>query len=232
MEEHTYKSRRQVLKASGFLLAFLGMGRVAFPAEEKKENAREISPPEDLMREHGILRRIVLIYRYFLVSLSGTGNIPWNRINDSAEIIRSFIENYHERLEERHVFPAMRKSGKLVDLVDVLLAQHQEGRKLTATIIAIAKRKGGQTGDHELIKRTITAFVRMYEPHASREDTVLFPQLHEVWRGREFDRMGDIFEKEEDRLFGEKGFEKMVDRVAIIEKDLGIYDLREFTPSL
>ena len=30
--------------------------------------------------------------------------------------------------------------------------------------------------------------------------------------------------------FGEEGFEKMVDRVAAIEKRLGIYDLAQFTP--
>jgi hypothetical protein len=31
-------------------------------------------------------------------------------------------------------------------------------------------------------------------------------------------------------LFGEDGFEQMVDRVASIEKALGIYDLAQFTP--
>ena len=31
-------------------------------------------------------------------------------------------------------------------------------------------------------------------------------------------------------MFGEDGFEKMVDRVASIEKSLGIYDLAQFTP--
>ena len=32
--------------------------------------------------------------------------------------------------------------------------------------------------------------------------------------------------------FGEEGFEKMVDRIAGIEKTLGIYDLVQFTPKL
>jgi hypothetical protein len=38
------------------------------------------------------------------------------------------------------------------------------------------------------------------------------------------------FEKEEDRLFGDEGFEKTVAQVATIEKKLGTYDLAEFTP--
>lgn len=40
------------------------------------------------------------------------------------------------------------------------------------------------------------------------------------------------FEKKEHQLFGEDGFEKMVDRVASIEKTLGIYDLAQFTPKI
>ena len=42
--------------------------------------------------------------------------------------------------------------------------------------------------------------------------------------------MGEDFEKKEHALFGEDGFEKMVDQVASIEKSLGIYDLAQFTP--
>ena len=41
--------------------------------------------------------------------------------------------------------------------------------------------------------------------------------------------LGEQFEKEEDRLFGEEGFVKTVEQVAAIEKQLGIYDLAQFT---
>ena len=38
------------------------------------------------------------------------------------------------------------------------------------------------------------------------------------------------FENDEQRKFGEDGFEMMVDRVAKLEQALGIYDLAKFTP--
>jgi hypothetical protein len=38
------------------------------------------------------------------------------------------------------------------------------------------------------------------------------------------------FVVKEHQLFGEDGFERMVERVASIEKSLGIYDLTQFTP--
>jgi hypothetical protein len=72
----------------------------------------------------------------------------------------------------------------------------------------------------------------MYRPHEAREDTVLFPGLGKLLPAKRLRELGEQFEKEEDRLFGEEGFEKVVDQVAAIEKKLGIYDLDQFTPKL
>ena len=72
-------------------------------------------------------------------------------------------------------------------------------------------------------------FIRMYRPHEAREDTVLFPSLHKIVPAKRLKELGEQFEKEEDRLFGEEGLEKTVDQVAAIEKQLGIYDLPQFT---
>lgn len=41
--------------------------------------------------------------------------------------------------------------------------------------------------------------------------------------------LGEQFEKEEDRPFGDEGFENTVDAVAAIEKQLGICGLSQFT---
>jgi hypothetical protein len=71
----------------------------------------------------------------------------------------------------------------------------------------------------------------MYEPHEAREDTVVFPALREVVPAAEFRDLAEIFEDEEHRRFGERGFEGVVDQVADIEKSLGIYDLSQFTPT-
>ena len=48
----------------------------------------------------------------------------------------------------------------------------------------------------------------------------------------EYDSLGEEFEEKEHQLFGDDGFEKMVDRIASIEKSLGIYDLAQFTPQV
>ena len=56
-------NRRQFIKAGGIFIAASGLAAAvnAFAKEEKKQN-EEVSPPEDLMREHGVFKRILLIY--------------------------------------------------------------------------------------------------------------------------------------------------------------------------
>ena len=78
--------------------------------------------------------------------------------------------------------------------------------------------------------RSCEAFIRMYRPHEAREDTVLFPALHKIVSAKRLKELGEQFEKAEDKLFGEEGFEKTVEQVDAVEKQLGIYDLAGFTP--
>ncbi len=73
-------------------------------------------------------------------------------------------------------------------------------------------------------------FIRMYEPHKAREDTVLFPALRTIISANEYAALGEDFEKKEHELFGAEGFEGIVDQVAGLEKTLGIYELAQFTP--
>ena len=188
-------------------------------------------PPEDLMREHGILKRVLLVYEEAIRRIDTNQDLDPDAVRDAATIIRTFIEDYHEKLEEDYLFPRFEKAGRLTDLTNVLRAQHQAGRRLTEQITQSATRQGLKDPQSAaVVKHAMQQFVRMYEPHEAREDTVLFPALRSVVSKHEFDALGEDFEKKEHQLFGEEGFEKMVERVASIEKSLGIYELAQFTP--
>ncbi|SDL81112.1 Hemerythrin-like domain-containing protein [Nonomuraea jiangxiensis] len=189
------------------------------------------------MREHGVLKRILLIYREGIRRIEAGEPVPARELNAGARLIRSFIEEYHERLEERYVFPPLVQAGKLTDVVPVLVRQHQRGRVVTGRIIdATGTPAAGPTGTgspapgRQRLVADMTAFIRMYEPHEAREDTVVFPALRDVVPPRRFLEMAEIFEDEEHRRFGQAGFTGVVNQVADIEKALGIYDLAQFTP--
>lgn len=201
------------------------------PSAAKPGAGEDISPPEDLMREHGVLRRVLLVYGEALRRHDAGEPIPAAPLADAAAIVRTFIEDYHEKLEEDYLFPRFRKAGRLVDLVDVLLAQHVAGRRLTEVIAGVANPQAlkDPAGNRVLVS-ALRPFIRMYSAHAAREDTDLFPAFRDVVSPAEFDELGDQFEDKENELFGDKGFEKTVARVAEIERALDIHDLKRFTP--
>jgi hypothetical protein len=58
----------------------------------------------------------------------------------------------------------------------------------------------------------------------------LFPAFRKIVSKNEYDSLGEEFEKNEHKMFGRGGFESMVNKVANIEKSLGIYELSQFTP--
>ena len=231
-------SKRDLLLGGGAVAALAAPVVLIGPAlgEEKgagdkpKEKEEEITPPEDLMREHGVLDRVLLLYEAGIRKWSSREDFDPALITQSAEIIRDFINNYHEKSEEDHVFPRFRKAGKMVDLVDTLLRQHEAGRKVTERIIAVAPASRANPDNRRQLIASMQSFITMYRPHAAREDTDLFPKLKDVVSSNEYDAMAEEFEKKEHQLFGEDGFEKMAARVAQLEQRMGIHDLDQFTP--
>ncbi len=183
------------------------------------------------MREHGLFERILLIYDDTVRRLKNKTELDLVTLAGTVKIVRSFIEDYHSKLEDDQVFPRFEKAGKLVELVKLLHEQHQAGRKLTDQILQLAVPN--KTLDEANSQKLLTAlgqFIRMYRPHLAREDTVLFPAMHAITTPEDYDVMGDEFEDLEHKLFGEHGFENVVEQVAGLEKTLGIYELSEIHP--
>ena len=201
-------------------------------AKEKEEEAG-VTAAEDLMREHGVLDRIMLIYEEGLRRLRTGVPISGDLFGEAAVMVRKFIEQYHEVLEEKYIFPELEQRQRHVELIRVLREQHQAGRAVTGAILSYSAAERFATEDgRRMIAWACENFTRMYRPHRNREETVLFPALHDVLSFRQLDLLGDAFEEQEEKLLGPRGFEKMVEQVAALEKQLGIYDLAQFTPRL
>lgn len=230
--EDANTNRRAFVK-QGLIVTLSGAAGISLlPGCKEKEEGegQEVSPPEDLMQEHGLLNRILLIYDTCSVQLVNKTVFPKAAINDAANIIRTFVEDYHEKQEENYLFPRFRKANQLTGLVDILLQQHEAGRRLTDQIMQLSKPGTATETENQKLIQLLTSFNTMYRPHEAREDTVLFPAFRKIVSKHEYDSLGEEFEDNEHKLFGEDGFETMVNKVAGIEKSLGIYDLAQFTP--
>jgi hemerythrin-like domain-containing protein len=230
LEETSSQSRREFLRLGAALAGAAVLAPAGLLAQEKKHEA-PVNPTEDLMREHAVLGRILLIYERLLAPINAGQPFPADVLVTSTGIIRRFVEDYHEKLEEKYLFPRFEKAGRLVDLVKVLCRQHEAGRHLTdITLEQAGLARAGKPCDRGKLSESMLLFIRMYNPHKARESTVLFPALRAVVSPAEFNNLGEVFEDRERQLFGKSGFEGVVGQVAELEKTLGIYDLNQFTP--
>src|SRR5689334_2922491 len=96
--------RRRFIKATAAMGAVIALSEISLIAgcKEKESEEKEVSPPEDLMQEHGLLNRILLIYDFAKVKLIGKESFPIEAISQSANIVRTFVEDYHEKQEENY----------------------------------------------------------------------------------------------------------------------------------
>jgi hemerythrin-like domain-containing protein len=191
-----------------------------------------VSATEDMMREHGVLRRIIVVYRESASMLRGNpADFDAAALGRAAGLFRTFGEDYHERkLEEQHVFPAVQKlGGEAADLVRPLLDQHNRGREMTAFLQS--KCAGGKIAgaDAPRIAQALESFTRMYEAHTAFEDTIVFQAWRKSLSEKQRDEAGEQFERIERDQFKGDGFDIAVEQVAQIERSLGLHDLAHYT---
>jgi hemerythrin-like domain-containing protein len=222
--------RRFLTNSAALATASLFIGGVS--AEEPMNPDEGVTAPEDLMKEHGVLNRCLLIYEEGMRRVeSGKNDVAPEVFGHTAQLIRKFVEEYHEPNEERFIFPEFERAKKFVDLVDTLKTQHRAGREVTAQILNLAQPDKFRLKDNrENLVKACASFIRMYRPHEAREDTVLFPALRTILKPKQVEALGARMEEEEKKVLGDEGFEKSVDQVAALERQLGIYDLPQFTP--
>jgi len=196
-------------------------------AEEK-----EVTATEDLMREHGILRRALLVYQESVTKLrQDAAAFPADALEKTAQLFRVFGEDYHEkRLEEGYIIPLIKKvQGPVAAYGDMLLAQHARGREITDYLLSVSKADRIATNQVENVAKTLESFVRMYEHHAAIEDTVVFPAWKAATGSEEYDQLNDKFEDIENEVLGNDGFESALKRMEEIEAGLGLANLDMFT---
>jgi len=243
---NSQNTRRDFLRTSaiigaGFVVSSCSHGNTANQGkeqtgapskEDENEKGGEVTATEDLMREHGVLRRALLVYTAAAVKLhANPSSIPPDSLQKTAKLFRAFGEEYHEKkLEEAYIFPAVKQvAGEAASYPDVLVVQHNRGREITDYIIKVTQSPKLGVSNAEDLAKALDAFVLMYRNHAAREDTIIFPAWKQTLTARQLDEMNDKFEDIEHEQFGEDGFEDAVKEISAIESSLGLSDIAQFT---
>jgi iron-sulfur cluster repair protein YtfE (RIC family) len=238
--EHTRRDwlRESLLIGAGVTASGLvTFGAAQEKSEEKNEKGEqkepEVTATEDLMREHGVIRRALLVYYEVIPKLrKNIASIDAAALHRTAQLFRTFGEDYHEKmLEEQHIFPTVRKmNSSLARYADVLIQQHQRGREITDYTLAVTNGPRISSAHAEPLARAFEGLYLMYANHAAREDTIVFPAWKTNFTNKQLDEISDEFEDIEHRMFGKDGFEDAEKKISDVEATLGFADLAQFTP--
>src|SRR6185437_7888481 len=98
-------TRRSFLVTAGSGAVLAGCATVSADPKSPHADADEVTPVEDLMREHGVLRRVMYLYDETIARIDAKQAFPADAVAACADIVRHVIEAYHEKLEESFLFP-------------------------------------------------------------------------------------------------------------------------------
>jgi hemerythrin-like domain-containing protein len=199
-----------------FRTGFTAAGIVLVPAIAKAQ-AKQTVPVEDLMRDHGILRRALLVCRYCASRLRSNQTKALGKpLHDTAALFAKFGGDYHEKaVEEQLVFPTIMKGREpLSKYPAVLTLQHARSREFLSYLEGITKSGSIPRGDVQRIARQLDAFESMYHFHTAFEDTVLFPAWKDELSDQAYAEMQQRFVEIERKIIGESGYNDALNKIA------------------
>jgi len=202
--------RRQFLQLAAAAAAASGLPAYAQPATPSK------TPNEDLMQEHGLVHRVMLIYQRAIGFIESGARFPASRVADAARIVSRVIHGHHEIEEEEILFPQLDRPADLNMLTEVLRGQHAVARQLTARI-------GLEVADPGKVRQVVVPmreFIDMYGPHGAYEDTIIYPAFRERVGPQRYEELARVFVEHERNLRGT--FAGYVREIGAIEDSLGI----------
>lgn len=221
-------SRRNFLAFAGVAGAGLAASACTGSNKAQDEHGTAI---ELLQRQHSMLRRAVFMLEEIRGGMDARMDLPPEIMIGTVDIIRRLMVDYHQKLEEKYVYPAFDAAQKMSGLVGILREQHAAGAQMTDILRRLAD--GFSARDLEK-RRTVGSavhqFSRMYQAHTDREDTVLLPALRQVITPAVYREINKAFQNDERQILGQNGLDELTRKLIGFEEALGLGDLAAFTP--
>ncbi|MFO7652746.1 MAG: DUF6448 family protein [Candidatus Krumholzibacteriia bacterium] len=161
--------------------------------DERGHDARGHGSPEheadadratdELEQEHRATRLVLREAADEAVHLQSGGQVRADRILKMVDFFASFTDRCHHAKEERYLFPALVAAGgeRVAGLVAELEREHQEGRRLIATVReAVQPAAAGDRVDAQTLAGHLQAYVALMETHIAVEHDDVFPRVSEL----------------------------------------------------
>lgn len=136
-----------------------------------------------LIDEHRVVERVLAVLEKAAGRLESDRGVQADFFLSAADFIKGYADGSHHNKEEGLLFPAMEAAGipRQGGPIGVMLAEHEEGRRLTRLMRAAAEKlAAGETAAKSEVIVNARAYTRLLHQHIAKEDQVLFPMADRV----------------------------------------------------
>jgi hemerythrin-like domain-containing protein len=136
-----------------------------------------------LMNEHRVIERVLDALETATWALERGAAVRPGFFLEAADFIAGFADGCHHRKEEGVLFEAMIAAGMPPQggPIAVMLAEHEQGRRLTRGIREGVKRwQEGAADGHRVLTTNAREYIALLREHIRTEDDVLFPMAEEI----------------------------------------------------
>jgi hemerythrin-like domain-containing protein len=180
-------------------------------------------PPTDVLtEEHIIVRPFLDALEVAARRLEAHEPVRVGLFTDAIDFINGFVDGCHHRKEEGALFPAMEAAGvpQLGGLMGEILAEHDEGRRLTIEIRAYTDKLGhGDQRAALALALAVLSYVRMVRAHIAKEDRALFPMANKTLSASQQAHLADEFERVEREEVGDGSRRRFVTMARLLEAE-------------
>lgn len=176
---------------------------------------------EILMEEHRVIERVLAALEVGAQRLTDGQPVPMDFFLKTTDFIKGFADGCHHKKEEQVLFPALEENGMPREggPVGAMLADHDEGRRLTRAIREEAERaKKGDSQAASLVARNSLEYVALLRQHIQKENNVLFPMADQVIPQEQHSQVTEAFEHIEHEETGQGIHEKYLGIAAELEQ--------------
>ncbi|MHC1746745.1 MAG: hemerythrin domain-containing protein [Negativicutes bacterium] len=135
----------------------------------------------------------------------GQGTVYSGDLAQLIDFFGTFVDKCHHAKEEEVLFPVLLEEGvpHAKELIQLLLAEHAEGRNLVATMAeGLTAYQAGDENAMPVLNTAAKNYAQLLTDHIAKEDHYLYPIADEKVTANEQKEMIETFEKIETERIG------------------------------
>jgi hemerythrin-like domain-containing protein len=174
------------------------------------------------MEEHRTIERVLHALERATNRLSRGEEVYLRFFTGTTVFIRNFTDACHHKKEEKVLFPALLEIGMSKDIgpVAVMLAEHEEGRRLAHGIRQATERfQAGELRMRESLIQNSKDYINLLHQHIAKEDKVLFPMAEKIIPPDQQEKIALAFEAYDKEASGEDMHAKYSSLAERLEKE-------------